>query len=78
MCGTYEALKFLDIVKPYVQQVPCMCYKIKYNLSGRKRPVGPSGSKWEASFANDEDIVCSTSQDVAVNNEVELTIPPEH
>lgn len=61
-----------------MQQVPCMSYKIKYNLSGRKRPVEPSGSKLEASLANDEDIVCSALQNAAVNNGAGLTQPPEH
>jgi hypothetical protein len=55
-CGTHEALKFLDIVKRYVEEVPCMQYKLKYDLSGRKSPVGPSGSKWEAPELG-EDIV---------------------
>lgn len=27
-CNTKEARKFIEIIKPYVQQVPCMLYKI--------------------------------------------------
>lgn len=27
-CGTKEARRFIEIVKPYVEQVPCMKYKI--------------------------------------------------
>lgn len=36
-CGTKEGLKFIDIVKPYVLQVPSMIHKITYDLSQRKR-----------------------------------------
>ena len=36
-CGTKEGLKFIDIVKPYVSQVPSMVHKITYDLSQRKR-----------------------------------------
>lgn len=36
-CGTKEGLKFIDIVKPYVSQVPSMIHKINYDLSQRKR-----------------------------------------
>ena len=36
-CGTKEGLKFIDIVKPYVSQVPSMLHKITYDLSQRKR-----------------------------------------
>jgi hypothetical protein len=28
-CNTKEARKFTDLIKPYVEQVPCMSYKIK-------------------------------------------------
>lgn len=34
-CGTKEGLKFIDIVKPYVLQVPSMKYKIQFDLSQR-------------------------------------------
>ena len=36
-CGTKEGLKFIDIVKPYVSQVPSMIHIITYDLSQRKR-----------------------------------------
>lgn len=36
-CGTKEGLKFISIVKPYVEQVPSMLYKIQYDLSQRTR-----------------------------------------
>lgn len=36
-CGTKEGLKFIDIVRPYIEQVPSMLYKITYDLSQRKR-----------------------------------------
>lgn len=36
-CGTNEAIKFINIVAPYVKQVPSMRYKIEYDLSHRLR-----------------------------------------
>lgn len=36
-CGTKEGLKFVDIVKPYVEQVPSMIYKIQFDLSQREK-----------------------------------------
>lgn len=40
-CGTNEAIKFINIVKPYVSQVESMKYKIEYDLSQRlKLPIG--------------------------------------
>lgn len=38
-CGTKEGIKFLNIVKPYVSQVPSMMHKITYDLSQRRRPL---------------------------------------
>ena len=38
-CGTKEGIKFLNIVKPYVSQVPSMIHKITYDLSHRRRPL---------------------------------------
>lgn len=38
-CGTKEGLKFIDIVKPYVQQIPSMVHKITYDLSQRQRSL---------------------------------------
>lgn len=34
-CGTKEGLKFINIIKPYVEQIPSMLYKITYDLSQR-------------------------------------------
>ena len=36
-CGTKEGLKFIDIVKQYVIQVPSMRHKIEFDLSQRER-----------------------------------------
>ena len=38
-CGTKEGIKFINIVRPYVLQVPSMIHKIQYNLSQRTRPI---------------------------------------
>lgn len=38
-CGTKEGLKFIDIIKPYVSQVPSMIHKITYDLTQRKKPL---------------------------------------
>ena len=32
-CGTREGLKFISLVKPYVEQVPSMLHKIQYDLT---------------------------------------------
>lgn len=40
-CGTKEGIKFIDIVKPYVEQVSSMKHKIEYDLSQRKYAVQP-------------------------------------
>lgn len=34
-CGTKEGIKFIEIVKPFVSQIPSMTYKIHYDLSQR-------------------------------------------
>lgn len=36
-CGTKEGVKFINIIKEYVLQVPSMIHKITYDLSQRKR-----------------------------------------
>lgn len=36
-CGTKEGLKFINIVQPYVSQVPSMIHKITYDLSQRRK-----------------------------------------
>nr|DAL12641.1 MAG TPA_asm: endonuclease [Caudoviricetes sp.] len=38
-CGTKEGIKFIDIVKPYVKQIPSMLHKIQYDLSQRTHAV---------------------------------------
>lgn len=38
-CGTKEGVKFINIVKPYVSQVPSMIHKITYDLSQRRRSL---------------------------------------
>lgn len=38
-CGTKEGLKFINIIKEYVLQVPSMVHKIQYDLSQRRRPL---------------------------------------
>ena len=38
-CGTKEGIKFINIVKPHVEQVPSMAHKIQYDLSQRTHAV---------------------------------------
>ena len=38
-CGTKEGLKFINIIKKYVLQVPSMVHKIQYDLRQRRRPL---------------------------------------
>lgn len=38
-CGTKEGIKFINIIRPYVLQVPSMIHKIQYNLSQRTKPI---------------------------------------
>ena len=38
-CGTKEGLKFIDIIKPYVSQVPSMIHKRSYELTQTKKPL---------------------------------------
>jgi hypothetical protein len=54
-CGTKEGLKFIDIVKPYVSQVPCMAYKIQFDLSQRTHKLGSENEMHDT--INGEDIV---------------------
>lgn len=35
-CGTKEGIKFIELVKPYIESCPSMLYKIQYDLSQRK------------------------------------------
>jgi len=38
-CGTQEGIKFINLVTPYVSQIPSMAYKITYNLNQRSTPI---------------------------------------
>ncbi len=38
-CGTKEGLNFIDVIKPYVLQVPSMVHKITYDLTQRKKSL---------------------------------------
>lgn len=58
-CGTHEGLKFIDIVKPYVLQVPSMIHKIQFDLSQRKYAAQYVSTKWETPVKG-EDIVYSS------------------
>lgn len=57
-CGTKEGIKFINLIKKYVLQVPSMIHKITYDLSQRKRAldVHESGNGERLLNAN-EDIV---------------------
>lgn len=56
-CGTKEGLKFLDIVRPYVSQIPSMAYKIHYDLSQRNYDVETSLRRPKAEMLNTEEIL---------------------
>lgn len=58
-CGTKEAIKFIDIVKPYVSQVPEMLYKVTYDLSQRTRVLCVDESRNTELPEKVEDIVQS-------------------
>lgn len=38
-CGTKEGIKFINIIKKYVNQIPSMKHKIEYDLSQRVKPL---------------------------------------
>lgn len=46
-CGTREGLKFIELIKPYVSQVPSMLHKIQFDLSQRERALY-SKSPWSS------------------------------
>ena len=50
-CGTKEGLKFIELVKPYVDQVPSMRYKVQFDLSQRERALY-SKSPWSSEERN--------------------------
>ena len=56
-CGTKEGIKFIDIVKPYVSQVPSMIHKITYDLSQRRRPLDVHRNVEIGNTRNSKDIV---------------------
>lgn len=56
-CGTQEGLKFIEIVKPYVSQVPSMIHKITYDLSQRRRSLDVRRKAEMGNTRKSEDIV---------------------
>jgi len=48
-CGTLEAMRFIDIIKPTVSQIPSMHYKIQYKFTC-------GGTKQKVSLCSDDDI----------------------
>lgn len=56
-CGTKEGLKFIEIIKPYVSQVPSMIHKITYDLSQRRRPLDVHRNVEIGNTQQSEDIV---------------------
>lgn len=56
-CGTAEGIKFINIVKPYVSQVPSMIHKITYDLTQRRRPLRVHGNVEIGGTRKSEDIV---------------------
>lgn len=67
-CGTYEGIKFINLVKPYI--IPSMKYKITYNLENRVKPISSSKrNEMENSLFNEgKDIIWPLLKDrVAVS-----------
>ena len=56
-CGTKEGLKFINIIKPYVSQVPSMIHKITYDLSQRRRSLDVHKTVEIGDTRKSEDIV---------------------
>lgn len=56
-CGTKEGVKFINIVKPYVLQVPSMIYKITYDLNQRRRSLDVHSNVEIGNTRKCEDIV---------------------
>lgn len=56
-CGTQEGMKFIEIIKPYVLQVPSMIHKITYDLSQRRRPLDVHQKVEMGNTRKSEDIV---------------------
>lgn len=67
-CGTKEGLKFIEIIRPYVMQIPSMIHKIQFDLSQRERALYTKHSwsseerkshEMHSMVKNHEDIVSS-------------------
>lgn len=56
-CGTKEGIKFINIIKKYVLQVPSMIHKIQYDLSQRRRSLDVPLTREIGDIRKDEDIV---------------------
>lgn len=56
-CGTKEGIKFINLVKKYVIQVPSMKHKIQYDLSQRRRLLDVHESGNREHLNKSEDIV---------------------
>lgn len=67
MCSTETAVRFIDIIAPYVMEIPAMVYKISYKIDGHKCPVGSSELKQETPFIG-EDMVSPSLKNEAVIN----------
>ena len=63
-CGTKEGLKFIDIIKKYVEQVPSMLYKIQFDLSQREK-TSYSKSHWSSEERTSHEMH-STSKEVKI------------
>lgn len=56
-CGTKEGVKFINLIKPYVLQVPSMIHKITYDLSQRRRSLDVHNIVETGDTLKSEDIV---------------------
>lgn len=57
-CGTKEGIKFIDLIKPFVKEVPSMNYKIEYDLSQRVNSLGRcKNTETQDILKKNEDIV---------------------
>lgn len=54
-CGTKEGIKFIDIVKPYILQVPSLTYKIQFDLSQREKILYDKNS-WSSEERNSHEM----------------------
>lgn len=63
-CGTKEGLKFVELVKPFVEEVPSMMYKIQFDLSQRERALYSKNS-----WSNEERISHEMHSTIKDNSE---------